>query len=192
MLPRYGKLLGKLLRLLGLVNVLDAKFLNQPMNLALRKHCLGPDFVEDDHGSHLELPEQTEIAVANAPDTESNAILMKSLMDSVKKLTQDMQSLRQETQDLHKLLHVPPARHLPPSLSTMTNAATTTATTNAATSNVTLPELRAMTTLASKVDHWVDQLVYFPPRTAIPIEMTFTQQMLVYLQRQPPVNLRVS
>jgi len=112
------------------------------------KHCPGPDLIEDSHGSQATLAEQTEPAAANASDMDSNAVLIKSLVDSVQKLTMDVQSLRQKTQDLRKLAHIPPARDPPPSSSQARNAAT---------DNVTLPELRAMTALASKVDRRVDQ-----------------------------------
>ena len=58
----------------------------------------------------------------------------------------DVQSPWQEIQDLCKLVHILPARD-PPSSSLQAR--------NADTDNVTLPELRAMTALASKVDRRV-------------------------------------
>ena len=60
----------------------------------------------------------------------------------------DVQSLRQESQDLRKLAHILLARDPPPSSLQSRNTLT---------DNVTLPELRAMTALASKFDRWVDQ-----------------------------------
>lgn len=112
------------------------------------KHCPGPELVEDDHGSQVDPRREREPAAAKVPDIDSNAVLIKSLVDSVQKLTMDMQSLCDETQDLHKLAPIPLARDPPPSSSLAGNAAT---------DNVTLPELRAMTALASKVDRSVDQ-----------------------------------
>ena len=70
------------------------------------------------------------------------------MVDSVRKLTTDVQSHRQETQDFHKLGQILPARDPPPSSSLARNMAA---------DSVTLPELQAMIALASKVDRQVDQ-----------------------------------
>ena len=78
-----------------------------------------------------------------AGNVDSSAVLIKSLLDSAQKLTMEVQSLRQESQDFRKLATIPPARDPPPSYSLGKNAAT---------GDITLSELRAMTALASKVD----------------------------------------
>ena len=106
------------------------------------KHLPGPDLVEDDSA-------HTKTTTAVPPgNVDSSAVLIKSWLDSAQKLTMEMQSLRQESQDFRKLATIPPARDPPPSYSLAKNAAT---------GDITLSELRAMTALASKVDRWVDQ-----------------------------------
>ena len=56
------------------------------------KHCPVPDLIKDDSA-------HTETAwAAPADNMDSNAVLIKSLGDSVQKLTIDGQSLRQETE----------------------------------------------------------------------------------------------
>ena len=53
---------------------------------------------------------QTQTAAAELPEnTDSNTVLIKSLVVSVQKLTMEVQSLRQETQELRKLASIPPA-----------------------------------------------------------------------------------
>ena len=101
------------------------------------KHFPGPDLVEDDSA-------HTKTATAAPPgNVDFSAVLIKSLLDSAQKLTMELQSLRQESQDFRKLATIPPARDPPPSYSLAKNAAT---------GDITLSELRAMTALASKVD----------------------------------------
>ena len=101
------------------------------------KHFPGPDLVEDDSA-------HTKTATAAPPgNVDSSAVLIKSLLDSAQKLTMEVQSLRQESQDFRKVATIQPAKDPPPSYLLAKNAAT---------DDVTLPELRGMTALACKVD----------------------------------------
>ena len=75
------------------------------------KHFPGPDLVEDDSA-------HTKTATAAPPgNVDSSAVLIKSLLDSAQKLTMEVQSLRQDSQDFRKLGTIPPARDPPPSYS---------------------------------------------------------------------------
>ena len=75
------------------------------------KHLPGPDLVEDDSA-------HTKTTTAVPPgNVDSSAVLIKSLLDSAQKLTMEMQSLRQESQDFRKLATIPPARDPRPSYS---------------------------------------------------------------------------
>ena len=101
------------------------------------KHFPGPDLVEDDSA-------HTKTATAAPPgNVDSSAVLIKSLLDFAQKLTMEVQSLRQESQDFRKVATIQPAKDPPPSYLLAKNAAT---------DDVTLPELRGMTALACKVD----------------------------------------
>jgi len=139
--------------------------------------------IEGDHGSQATVAEQTEPAAAKASDMNSNAVLIKSLVDSVQTLTMGVQSRRQETQDLRKLAHIPPARDPPPSSSQARNAAT---------DNVTQLELRAMTALASKVDGRVDQFGLLPSEDSATDGEDVHSPNAGFRRRQPQDNLRVS
>ena len=101
------------------------------------KHFPGPDLVEDDSA-------HTKTATAAPPgNVDSSAVLIKSLLDSAQKLTMEVQSLRQESQDFRKL-RLFRLQGIRPLLIRLQRSA--------ATDDVTLQELGAMTALASKVD----------------------------------------
>ena len=101
------------------------------------KHFPGPDLVEDDSA-------HTKTATAAPPgNVDFSAVLIKSLLDSAQKLTMEVQSLRQESQDFRKL-RLFRLQGIRPLLIRLQRSA--------ATDDVTLQELGAMTALASKVD----------------------------------------
>ena len=101
------------------------------------KHFPGPDLVEDDSA-------HTKTATAAPPgNVDFSAVLIKSLLDSAQKLTMEVQSLRQESQDFRKL-RLFRLQGIRPLLIRLQRGA--------ATDDVTLQELGAMTALASKVD----------------------------------------
>ena len=101
------------------------------------KHFPGPDLVEDDSA-------HTKTATAAPPgNVDLSAVLIKSLLDSAQKLTMEVQSLRQESQDFRKL-RLFRLQGIRPLLIRLQRSA--------ATDDVTLQELGAMTALASKVD----------------------------------------
>ena len=92
-----------------------------------------------------------------APTEATNAVvttdrdLLQSIVDSVHRLSNEVREIRHEPQDLRQL--VPPRSADPPPSSSQVPPAT---------SRVTLPELRAMTDLASKVERRVEHFGLIP------------------------------
>ena len=68
--------------------------------------CPGNDLIEDD-SAHTETA-----AAAPAGNMDSNAVLIKSLVDFVQKLTMDVQSPRQETQALIAVVNTHQQRNM--------------------------------------------------------------------------------
>ena len=122
------------------------------------KHCPGPDLAEDEPanasvpGSVVDMEENLAPSEAtNSAVVTTDRDLLQSLVDSVHRLSNEVREIRHETQDLRKF--VPPrSADLPPSSSQVPPA----------TSRVTLPELRAMTDLASKVERRVEHFGLIP------------------------------
>ena len=122
------------------------------------KHCPGPDLAEDETanasvpGSVVDMEENLAPSEAtNSAVVTTDRDLLQSLVDSVHRLSNEVREIRHETQDLRKF--VPPRSADPPPSSSQVPPAT---------SRVTLPELRAMTDLASKVERRVEHFGLIP------------------------------
>lgn len=122
------------------------------------KNCPGPDLDEHDKSDNPGVVEPMDPTASNAAvnsaDSTSNRDLLQSVVDSVQRLSNEVQAIRQETQDLRTIVHS--SYTVPPPSTSQVPAAP------AATSSVTLPELRTMTDLASKVERRVEHFGLIP------------------------------